>query len=157
MMIADIFNEHRDRLIKYAASLVGYQDAEDVVQEVFVEVCRYPDSVLRAKNVPAYLTQMTKHAVARFVKNEQVVTFTTCTAEKSAETEFLEDHLYKRVIDAINALPTDESIVAKMRFIDGMRIKDIASELSMNYIKTVNVFNRAKTKLKEELKDDRDF
>lgn len=156
-MIADIFNEYRPRLLKYAASCVGHQDAEDVVQEVFVEVCRYPDSVLHAQNIPAYLMQMTKNAVARFARDQEVVTFTTYKKSSSAESEFFSKTEYDRIVDAIENLPDDERIVAKMRFLGEMKLKDIASELSMNYQRAVYIFHRARAKLQEELNNDRDF
>ena len=72
MTFPKLFNCYYRRIVAYANSLLkNGHDAEDVAMSVFESVMRYPDQVAKADNTEAYLIQMTKHAVARFAREEE--------------------------------------------------------------------------------------
>ena len=140
----------------YANSLLKNEhDAEDVAMSVFEAVMRYPDQVAKAENVEAYLIQMTKHAVARFAREEErqreVVTFTTYeNHQQSPEQAVLDKEVVEMVSECIARIRNENHRRACYLFhIEQATYLQIADKMDVSYTKAQSFVRQGTNKLRE--------
>jgi RNA polymerase sigma-70 factor (ECF subfamily) len=101
-------------------------DAEDVVQEVFVSLARYPQALQKARRPWAYLLTMTHNAAAGLLKKRSIVNsldevpFLECRSRDAAAKIDAE-----RVSALLNTLPEVQRTALFLRFFQGLGFRDI--------------------------------
>lgn len=134
------------------------EDAEEVVQSAFVKLWEQRNSLSIQHSLKAYMNQAVRNSCLNELKHIKVKeTFkehnqrelNSWTLETNADVD--NDDLEKRVQNAINRLPEGRRKIFRMSRFEGMKYKEIASELNIS-IKTVeNQMGSALRQLKEEL------
>ncbi len=151
-------HQFKDSLYRFSLRIVGRTDeAEDVVQEVFIKAWEKQEDYSSIQNTEAFLVRMTKnlsidklrskHRRAEQLGDEVMKLGTTATPEKNAEvTDTIE-----RMEDIVAGLPEKQKMVFQLREIEGKSYQEIADclDISMDQVK-VNVFRARKT-IKEKL------
>lgn len=147
----------KNKLYRLAKRLLGnMQEAEDVVQEVFLRLWARKDRLEELKSIEAFAMTITKNLSLDKLKskgyrsddlterNEQVM---NATPYKSLE---LNDS-YKKVLKIIDTLPEQQRLIIHMRDIEEYDFEEIADimKLSVNTIR-VNL-SRARKKVRETL------
>jgi RNA polymerase sigma-70 factor (ECF subfamily) len=153
----------------FAREYVGSEeDAEDIVQDVFLELYEQYTVLSNRVNIIAYIFTTIKnrsidhlrrkiiaHKSADYMQEEYLLTMQM----KLNSLEILDDELFRNddveqaITRALNALPERCRTILVKHKIEGQKQKDIAEELGLS-IKTVeNQLTIAYKKLREELKD----
>jgi len=153
----------KNKLYRLAKRLLeNVQEAEDVVQEVFLRLWARRDRLDELKSIEAFAMTITKNLSLDKLKskgyrsdelterNEQVM---NTTPYKSLE---LNDS-YKKVLTIIDALPEQQKLIIHMRDIEDYDYDEIADimKLSVNTIR-VNL-SRARKKVRETLTKNYDY
>ena len=153
--VSKLFNCYYRRIVAYANSLLKNEhDAEDVAMSVFEAVMLYPDQVAKAENIEAYLIQMTKHAVARFAREEEkrreVVTFTTYENQQSPENSVLEKEIVDMVCECIARIRNESHRNACYLFhIESATYLQIADKMNVPYRKAQSFVRQGTNKIRE--------
>lgn len=147
----------KNKLYRLAKRLLGnMQEAEDVVQEVFLRLWARKDRLEELKSIEAFAMTITKNLSLDKLKskgyrlddlterNEEIMNI---TPYKSLE---LNDS-YKKVLKIIDTLPEQQRLIIHMRDIEEYDFDEIADvmKLSVNTIR-VNL-SRARKKVRETL------
>jgi RNA polymerase sigma-70 factor (ECF subfamily) len=131
--------------IKYyiAAQINSEEDAEDLAQNVFVELCRTNCQYDNNQNTKAYLLGITRNLVARYrrEKRSQPKIFNIGSIDDISQNLNVHPHreyeeliihtpqqLKKMLREAIAELPNKTSEAIKLRFIEGIAPKNAAQK-----------------------------
>ena len=142
----DLFRKYYPNLIFYATRMVGEEDAEDVVQDVFVELWRRRDNIEIGEQIQAFLYRAVYTRCLNLLKHRSVQEG-YCSAmeeinQKRAEfyqpdnneiIQRIEDReLRKEIYDAINELPDKCKEVFKLSYLHDMKNKEIADVMGVS-------------------------
>ena len=136
-----LFRRYYPSLIFYATRLVGEEEAEDVVQDVFVELWKRKDHIEIGDQIQAFLYRALNVLKHRSVEEGYCVAMEEINQRRA---EFyqpdnnevirrIEDkELRKEIHDAINELPDKCKEVFKLSYLHDMKNKEIADILGVS-------------------------
>lgn len=140
MAFAEIYNRYWALLYKHAYRLIKDQDlAQDVVQEVFVNLWDKINTIDLQFSISSYLYTAVRNKVLNLiqrdkVKNNYIESFANFVACSEAITDYrLRERLLKEKIEKeVAALPSKMRQVFEMSRIQNMSHKQIAEELNLS-------------------------
>lgn len=141
-----LFRRYYPSLIFYATRLVGEEEAEDVVQDVFVELWKRKDSIEIGEQIQAFLYRAVYTRALNVLKHRNVEDGYCAAMEEinRRRAEFyqpdnnevirkIEDReLRKEIHDATNELPDKCKEVFKLSYLHDMKNKEIADVLGVS-------------------------
>jgi RNA polymerase sigma-70 factor (ECF subfamily) len=115
-----LYDRFAGRLFGAAMGMLGRrEDAEDVVQEVFMAMVRSRHQLSRVDNLTAYLFTALRHAAAKHASRRARQPVTSEAAEEAVATEAEQDHPRgEELRTALAGLPPEQREVIAMK-IDG--------------------------------------
>lgn len=137
------------------------EDANDVLQDVFVKVFQNIDKLEEAQTLPAWIKRISVNTALQAIKKKKYVNFNE--AIDSIDVENLSDlnqeideqdhqERIKAVQDAVSALPDKYRIVFTLHVMEEYSLEDIAKMLGIVASTTRSQYLRARIKLSELLK-----
>ena len=162
----DLFKKHYSGLSFYAARLIGQDEAEDIVQDVFVELWHNKNKIDFEDNIKSFLYKSVYTKSLNLLKHKSVVESYSAeeqefyakkmsyySHESSDVIARLENkELEKEILDAINELPDKCKEVFKLSYIYEMKNKEISDILGVS-VRTVEAhMYKALKILREKLK-----
>lgn len=140
------FRKYHANLLFYATRIVGDEEAEDVVQDVFVELWKRKDSIEIGEQIQAFLYRAVYTRALNVLKHRGVEDNYCAAMEEIAQkrTEFYQpdnNEVIRRIEDrelrseiqrAINELPDKCKEVFKLSYLHGMKNKEIADVLNVS-------------------------
>lgn len=141
-----VFRECYPKLLFYATRLVGSDEAEDVVQDVFVELWRRRDGVVMGEQILAFLYRSVYTKALNLLKHQAIENnYSAAMVEiyqrklqfyqpDNAEViKRIEDReLRKEIFQAINELPDKCREVFRLSYLHEMKNKDIADTMGIS-------------------------
>lgn len=141
-----LFRRYYPSLIFYATRLVGEEEAEDVVQDVFVELWRRKETIDIGEQIQAFLYRAVYTRALNVLKHRSVQNGYCATMEEinQRRAEFYQPdnneviqrienrELQKAIYDAINELPDKCKEVFKLSYLHEMKNKEIADILGVS-------------------------
>ena len=135
-----LFRRYYTNLLFYATRIVGEEDAEDVVQDVFVELWKRKDTMKVGEQIQAFLYRAVYTRALNVLKHRDIVSgYEAVMLEiHKKRVEFyqpdsndvvkrIEDaELRRKLSDAINELPDKCRMVFKLSYLHDMKNKEIA-------------------------------
>ena len=156
----ELFDSYYESLCHHAARiLLDDHVAEDVVQEVFVNLWNGTAVFENEKALTVYLYRSVTNNALKYLRDRKVedrrnLLYVEATLN-SESIEWIDDEeLLKKIYLAIENLPDKCRQIAKMRFIKEMKFSEIASELSISENTAKVQVHRAISKIKEQLAAD---
>lgn len=141
-----LFRKYYANLLFYTARIVGEEEAEDVVQDVFVELWKRRESVEIGEQIQAFLYRAVYTRALNVLKHRGIEHNYCAAMEEIAQrrAEFyhpdhnevirrIEDReLRSEIYDAINALPDKCKEVFKLSYLHDMKNKEIADLMGVS-------------------------
>ena len=150
-----LFRRYYTNLLFYATRIVGEEDAEDVVQDVFVELWKRKDTMKVGEQIQAFLYRAVYTRALNVLKHRDIVSgYEAVMLEiHKKRVEFyqpdsndvvkriedaevirrIEDReLRKEIYDAINELPDKCKEVFKLSYLHDMKNKEIADTMGVS-------------------------
>ncbi|MBV6646079.1 MAG: RNA polymerase sigma-70 factor [Cyclobacteriaceae bacterium] len=141
-----VFNEYFDTLTTYAFRFLDTrEEAEEIVQEVFVKFWEKCESLAPDSSVKSYLYRSVHNTCLNQIKHEKVkdtyrqyiIGYMEDRTDDPYD-EKNEDALYDRIMEEVNNLPPRCSEIFKLSRFEGLKYQEIADHLDIS-IKTVEV------------------
>lgn len=140
------FRRYYPNLLFYATRLVGVEDAEDVVQDVFVDLWRRRDTVVMGDRIQAFLYRSVYTKAINLLKHRAVENnySNALTEIYERKLQFYQpDHaevikrienmeLRREIYTAVNELPDKCREVFKLSYLHDMKNKEIADILGIS-------------------------
>jgi len=138
-----VFRAHYPHLVRMAESVVRERAlAEEIAQEVMLELWRRRESLTVEQSFRAYLIRSTRNRALNHIRHQRIVEREAAFAavdppsSPSAEEEILGVELERAVRDAIDGLPDNCREIFRLSREHGLRYVEIASALEIS-VKTV--------------------
>jgi len=152
-----LFETHYSKMCRYAFAIVqDHDEAEDIVQTVFVDFWKKEDKENITANFENYLIRAVKFKCIDFQRKLVVKRKYEAEAiHEQSHTEEVEDNQdeMKRLLHkAISELPEKTREVFMMSKLDGLSYKEIAESLEISPKTVENQMGRAFKHLREKLK-----
>lgn len=135
------------------------EEAEDVVQDVFMKLLDGEEYFDSENHLKHYLYKAVRNACLNQIKLTDIHSNILGTIQENTEdsendffVNVVRAEVYQKIMEAIQELPTECGRVFKLAYVEGFNNDEIASQLSIS-VNTVKVQkNKAKIQLREKLK-----
>jgi RNA polymerase sigma-70 factor (ECF subfamily) len=144
----------RNRLLSYAQRLLGNKnDAEDIVQEVFLKLWFMRNDLERYDNISALSLTITKHlSLNQLKKNEReydTLNENIIAGELSPYDDLEQKDSLEQLLKIVSRLPDLQQSILRMKHIEGMETDEIAA-LAGSTSEAVRMnLSRARKKIRE--------
>lgn len=163
----DLVERHQKAVVGTAAKMLGgYDDAEDIGQQVFLRVWKNAKRYRPDARFTTYLFTITRNLVfnetrrrgrKKEVSADEIEESTGHLAEERAElqpdAQLLQDELRQAVDRAIASLPEAQRMAVVLRRYEQLPYEEIAKVLDLSVSAVKSLLFRARTALRESLSD----
>lgn len=159
MEIGAVYSELRVSLLTYIKSKIrSKEDAEDILQNVFIKISRNIGSLNDGKKLKSWIYSITRNAIIDYYRSQAIKR--SSTLDESIE-EFLPQEDYAddtRGLDQclgamIARLPVDYQTIIVASEINGISQKDLAEKYNIAYPTIRSRVQRGRERLKQLLTD----
>jgi RNA polymerase sigma-70 factor (ECF subfamily) len=155
--LAKAFREHHIRVFRAAYRITGNaQDAEDILQTVFLRLAQKGDLV--ADNAPSYLYRAAINASIDLLRARREGAVTLEEAARSLrspdtpETARESGEIREWLRGALASLPAQAAEMFVLRYLEGHANKDVARMLGVSRVRVAVALHRTRQRLQQELR-----
>ena len=152
---------HRGELISFIAVRIhDVYEAEDMVQDIFLRLLRR-QHLITSQTLPSLLHSMALHAVSDYYRRGHVYEayehyiqtsdIRLQTSDDDTESIFSAQQIMERMERSLARLPKACCEIYRLHIYDGMKVSDIAQELSLPYKQVENRLGQARKAVRQEL------
>lgn len=168
MDFSEIYVTCYSKLIRFSTDFVVHkEDAENIVQDVFVGLWERKDSLEYIENMNAYLYKLTKNKCLDHLKHKISQEKYVANTQFNHEQEFnlklqslenfdvdvaSEENMEKIIMDAIHTLPGKCREIFLLSRYEGLKYKEISEHLNLSVNTVETQMGIALKKLREKLK-----
>lgn len=159
VVFRQVFMSHYEDLCRYACTILkNAEEAEDVVQSMFVKLWEKREELEVKHTIRSYLFKAVYHQCLnllehRTVKLKHQVHIAQDAHGETQLPETFQHELEENIIAAINSLPDQCRIIFMMSRYDELRYAEIASNLNISVNTVENQISKALKILRVKLKD----
>ena len=147
-----LFCDYYPLLTRFAEQMVASQEvAEDIVQNLFVHLWDQPDHLRAVVSLKSYLFRSVKnrcinHLRHLAIEDKHQLLYAEALLSLEQESAANDAVLVQEIARALAQLPTQMSLILRMKYRDGKKRHEIAQQLSIseNTVKTQLTRGRAK-------------
>lgn len=145
---------NNQRLFLIALSFTkSTHDAEDIIQNVFLKLWKYPKDFENEEHIDKWLTAVCVNESRNYIKSF----FRSHLSYE--ETEIVSPQIFdssaqQDIFNCVMALPKKDRTVIHLFYYEDLSVKDIAELLNLKESAVKTRLSRARTKLKERLGDE---
>ena len=156
-LISNYYAAHRDELLSFiAVRITNAVEAEDLVQDIFLRLLR-GHHIITPDTLPALIYTMARHAVSDYYRRRRIyeeyehyIKRSDCTSE--IESLISARQLMERMERSLARLPQACCEIYRLHIYDGMKVRDIARELSLPYKQVENRLGQARKAVRQQLR-----
>jgi RNA polymerase sigma-70 factor (ECF subfamily) len=161
---ADLYDRYVDMVYRRVRYCIPVNDVEDVVQEVFIAVMKSIKHFRGESRFSTWLRTLVNRTVANYYRKSPAAERNAPCVDDAAETEPYhnarerhdESEKTQAVRDALRCLPERYQEVIFMRFAEGLRFQEIATQRNESLDATKSVFRRAIAALRQQMEGKHD-
>ena len=157
-LISNYYAAHRDELLSFiAVRITNAVEAEDLVQDIFLRLLR-GHHLITPDTLPALIYTMARHAVSDYYRRHHVFEEYEHYIKSSDSTSEIESlisarQLMERMERSLARLPQACCEIYRLHIYDGMKVSDIARELSLPYKQVENRLGQARKAVRQQLRN----
>ncbi|SHF39363.1 RNA polymerase sigma-70 factor, ECF subfamily [Mariniphaga anaerophila] len=158
----EIFERYAGRIYQFSLSyLKNEQDAEELVQDVFLKIWEKRESLDKSKNIKAFIFKVAVNSIYDFIRRKNVENafrdFSRANFEKQSDNtwhQVIFDEMSDNLETLIKQMPPERQRVFRLSREEGLSNEEIASKLNISKRTAENQLYRATTFLKKHFKAD---
>ena len=162
-LLSNYYLMHRDELVSFiAVRTLDAIEAEDIVQDIFLRLLR-GQHLITPQTLPSLLHTMARHAVSDYYRRRHVYEayehyiqtsdIRLQTSDDDTESIFSAQQLMERMERSLARLPKACCEIYRLHIYDGMKVSDIAQELSLPYKQVENRLGQARKAVRQQLRE----
>ena len=147
----------RDKIFRFALKILcnNYEEAQDVVQDVFEKLWKMKNNLHQYKNLEALSVKMTKNICLDKLKHEKIkaqkIIKSIGTVDYIPNNNYDEKNTSEIIKGLINQLPEKQKMIIHLRDVEGLEFDEIADIMEMNINAVRMNLSRGRSAIKEEL------
>lgn len=152
-----LFDEYYLVLVRYAEGFVfNKQICEDIVQNLFIYFWENAGKIAIQSSLKAYFFQSVKNRCLNHLRDLEVLDKRKLLCLEAMLTSedsevWMDPELINKINNAINSLPEKMAVVFKLKYIQGLRNKEISQKMNISENTVKTQITRAKIKLRKQL------
>ena len=152
-----LFKEYYFVLVKYAEGFVfNRQICEDIVQNLFIYFWENVRKITIQSSLKAYFYQSVKNRCLNHLRDLEVLDkrkllFIEAMLTSEDSDVWSDPELISKIKNAINTLPEKMAVVFRLKYVQGLRNKEISESMNISENTVKTQISRAKSKLRKQL------
>ncbi len=149
-----VYKKYQPSIFKFVRSQINnYQLAEELTQDIFIDFIEALRDFRFQSSIKTFLFSIAKHKVVDQIRKKKIknILFSRIPSfiVESLKVVFIDEEIDKKELQTkiskvIDSLPNDYQIILRLRYIDGIRIKEISEKLRLNFKATESLLFRAR-------------
>ena len=141
--LGELYDSYVDKLFLAASAMTDNRDlAKDALQEVFIELWNYRETIGDVQYPQSYLVKVLRSILIKKLKKESVkkhyqIEESLLSLDGNREDRFISSETEQEMTDklshAMSRLTTRQKLILRLHFYEGLSYEQIAEKLSMNY------------------------
>ena len=156
-LISNYYAQHRDEIVGFIAVRIADADeAEDMVQDVFLRLLR-GKQLITLQTLPCLVYTMARHSVADYYRRCRVYEeyehyILRLDDSEEMESVFSARQLMERMEHSLTRLPESCGKIYRLHIYDGLKVSEIAQQLTLPYKQVENRLGQARKRVRQELR-----
>ncbi|MFZ1702980.1 MAG: RNA polymerase sigma-70 factor [Saprospiraceae bacterium] len=153
-----LFSEYYVKLCVHVNTILKNKNvAEDIVQEVMLEIWKMKDQLIVASSVEAYLKRACRNKSLNYIRSQKLNFEDIDTAEEiksdyiNVEDALAVENLQEKIDEGINSLPEKCRLVFTLSRVEGLSYQEIADQLGISTKTVENQISKALRVLREHV------
>lgn len=149
-----VYKKYQPSIFKFVRSQINsYQLAEELTQDIFIDFIEALRDFRFQSSIKTFLFSIAKHKVVDQIRKKKIknILFSRLPSfiVESLKVVFIDEEIDKKelqtkITKVINSLPNDYQLILRLRYIDGIKVKEISEKLSLNFKATESLLFRAR-------------
>lgn len=152
-----LFKEYYKSLVRFAEGyLFDQQISEDIVQELFIYIWEHASRTHIHTSIKSYFytsvrNRCLNHLRNLKVKNKNKLLYINAIVTSEDDLEYFDSAILQSVKESLDELPPKMVEIFKLKFIEGLKQKEIAEELDISVNTVRTHLKRGRVKLRKML------
>ena len=148
-----LFIEYSEGLVRFAEGyLFNRQEAEDVVQNLFIHLWEHAEKIEINTSIKSYLYQSTRNRCLNIIRDLKVqdkrdLLFLEAMLNSQNVDSSFDEELFGKVEAVMSKLPEKMLQIFKLKYLEGKKISEIAESLQVAETTVKTQLQRAKKKI----------
>ena len=149
-----VYKKYHPSVFSFVRSQISnYQIAEEIAQDVFIDFIEALRDFRFQSSLKTFLFSIARHKIVDQIRKKKLksILFSKLPSYiiESLKAVFIDEEIDKKVLKekiskVIESLPNDYQVILRLKYIEGIKIKEIAEKLKMNFKATESLLFRAR-------------
>lgn len=149
-----LYKKYHPSVFRYVRSQINnYQTAEELTQDIFINFIEALRDFRFQSSLKTFLFSIARHKVVDQIRKKKIknILFSRLPVfiVESLKVVFIDEEIDKnelkeKISKVIDSLPNDYSLVLRLKYIEGIKMKEIAKRLKLNFKATESLLFRAR-------------
>lgn len=149
-----LYKKYHPSVFRYVRSQINnYQIAEELTQDIFINFIEALRDFRYQSSLKTFLFSIARHKVVDQIRKKKMkdVLFSKLPAfiVESLKIVFIDEEIDKKELKAkiskvLNGLPNDYRLILRLKYVEGIKIREISTKLKMNFKATESLLFRAR-------------
>jgi len=157
-LLSNYYTQYRDEVVGFIAVRISdAEQAQDMVQDLFLRLLERND-IMTPQTLPSLIYTMARHAITDYYRRRRVneeyehYLHHSDEADDSLESVISARQLMERMEHSMVRLSAECRTVYRLHIYDGMKVSEIAQELSLPYKQVENRLGQARKSVRQQLR-----
>jgi RNA polymerase sigma-70 factor (ECF subfamily) len=162
-LLSNYYKQHRDEIVSFiAVRTTNVGQAQDMVQDIFLRLLD-GRRLITEQTLPSLVYTMARHAIADYYRRRRVYeeyehyiqqsAIGGQRSENSVESVISARQLMERMERSLARLPHACCDIYRLHVYDGMKVSEIAQQLSLPYKQVENRLGQARKVVRQQLRN----
>ena len=149
-----LYKKYQPSVFNFVRSQINnYPLAEELTQDIFIDFIEALRDFRFHSSLKTFLFSIARHKIVDQIRKKKIknILFSRLPSYivESLKTVFIDDEIDKneqreKISKILDSLPNDYQVILRLKYVEGVRIKEIACKLKMNFKATESLLFRAR-------------
>lgn len=149
-----VYKKYQPSIFNYVKSQINnYQLAEELTQDIFLDFIEALRDFRFQSSLKTFLFSIARHKIVDQIRKKKIksILFSRLPSYivESLKVVFIDEEIDKKelrekILGILESLPNDYRVILRLKYIEGIKIKEIADKLKMNFKAAESLLFRAR-------------
>lgn len=149
-----VYKKYQPSIFNFVKSQISnYQTAEELTQDIFLDFIEALRDFHFQSSLKTFIFAIARHKIIDQIRKKKIknILFSRLPSfiVESLKVVFIDEEIDKKelqekIAKIINSLPNDYQLILRLKYIEGVKIKEISQKLKMNFKATESLLFRAR-------------